>query len=64
MKTFQLNEDWPEFEPAYRRALQDLGATDEEIEALLQGAWDTVTECSDIEELAADELQLLREKEE
>ena len=63
-EVYHLNEDWALFEPEYRRALEALGATPDEIEALLDGAWQAVTECRDVEELAAAELQLLREKEE
>jgi len=58
---YRLNEDWGQFAPAYRAALERLGATPDEIERLLDGAWNAVEYCDDVEELARAELRLLRE---
>ena len=54
-------EDWLEFEPALRRELEKLGANQEEIELILQGAWEAATDVDDVARYAADELELLRD---
>ena len=59
---YKLNYDWKHFEPLLRTEMRNLGATDAETKAILDGAWDAATEVTDVARYAADELELLREK--
>ena len=58
--TYRLNQDWGRFEPALRAELAKLGATSDETEAILQGAWDAATDVDDVARYTQDELDLLR----
>ena len=60
MKTYKLNVDWKAFEPALRSELKRLGATAEEAEAIVDGAWEAATEVDDVARYAAEELEHLR----
>jgi hypothetical protein len=62
MKTYNLNKDWKEFEPALKKELEKLNASSFEIEQILDGAWEAATEVNDVKRYAEDELNLLREK--
>ena len=58
---FVLNRDWKEFEVVLRCELQKLNATENEIELILEGAWQEATEVEDVIRYAKDELGLLRD---
>ena len=59
---YQLNRDWKIFEPKLKKELQKLGASEKEIEQVLEGAWQAATEVDDVEGFAEKELNLLREQ--
>ena len=59
---FNLNRDWKIFEPKLKEELQKLEADQEEIQEILNGAYQSATEVDDIEQYAKDELDLLREQ--
>ena len=59
---FKLNRDWKVFEPKLKEELQKLGADEEEIKEILDGAFQATMEVDNIEEYAEQELNLLREQ--
>ena len=59
---YQLNRDWKEFESKLKEELQKLRASEEEIEQIIDGAYQAATEVEDVEEYAKEELNLLREQ--
>lgn len=59
---FVLNRDWEQFEPVLKSELFKLGASEEEIKEILDGAFQATMEVDNIEEYAEQELNLLREK--
>ena len=61
MHCYKLNDDWLDFEPPCAAELEKLGANQEEIELILQGAWEAATDVGDVARYAADELELLRD---
>lgn len=59
---FKLNRDWKVFEPKLKEELQKLGADEEEIKEILDGAFQATMEVDNIEEYAKQEFDLLREQ--
>jgi len=59
---FRLSQDWGEFEPVLRTELKNLGASEDEIEIVLDGAFQAAEEVSDVAAFAAEELELLRQR--